>query len=89
MRTTAYVGAHYEKDVIANTTTSYYYLGGQRIGVRRRGVLYYLHSNHPGSASLTTDARLKPHRNFWMPSVLTCGSMVTNMTLSGTGPATR
>ncbi len=51
-----YVGAHYEKDVTGNATTSYYYLGGQRIAQRRAGVVYYLHSDHLGSASLTTDA---------------------------------
>ena len=55
-RTTVYVGAHYEKNVTGNAATSYYYLGGQRIAQRRAGVVYYLHSDHLGSASLTTDA---------------------------------
>ncbi|MEJ5312578.1 MAG: RHS repeat-associated core domain-containing protein [Anaerolineae bacterium] len=55
-RTTVYVGAHYEKNVTANTTTSYYYLGSQRVAQRAGGVVYYLHADYLGSASLTTDA---------------------------------
>jgi RHS repeat-associated protein len=59
-RTTAYVGAHYEKNVTANTTTSYYYAAGQRVAMRvsgsGAGVVYYLHGDHLGSASVTTDA---------------------------------
>jgi len=55
-RTTVYVGAHYEKDVTGNVATSYYTVGGQRIAQRRAGVVYYLHTDHLGSASLTTYA---------------------------------
>ena len=33
-----------------------YFLGGQRVALARSGVLFYLHSDHLGSASLTTDA---------------------------------
>ena len=55
-RTTVHVGAHYEKDVTGNAATSYYTVGGQRIAQRRAGVVYYLHTDHLGSASLTTDA---------------------------------
>jgi len=55
-RTTVYVGVHYEKDVTGNVATSYYTVGGQRIAQRRAGVVYYLHTDHLGSASLTTDA---------------------------------
>jgi RHS repeat-associated protein len=59
-RTTAYVGAHYEKNVTANTTTSYYHAAGQRVAMRvsgsGAGVVYYLHGDHLGSASVTTDA---------------------------------
>jgi RHS repeat-associated protein len=55
-RTTVYVGAHYEKNVTADTTTSYYYAGGQRVAMRKAGVVYYLHADHLGSASVTTDA---------------------------------
>ncbi|NJM42639.1 MAG: hypothetical protein HC853_18825, partial [Anaerolineae bacterium] len=47
------------------TTTTYYQFGGQRMAVREQtdglpsGMLYYLHSDHLGSASLTTDAQGK------------------------------
>ncbi len=33
----------------------YYTVAGQRIGMRENGVLYYLHTDHLGSTSLTTD----------------------------------
>ena len=55
-RTTVYVGAYYEKDITGNATTSYYSVGGRRIAQRRAGVVYYLHTDHLGSASLTTYA---------------------------------
>ena len=55
-RTAVYVGVHYEKDITGNATTSYYTVGGRRIAQRRAGVVYYLHTDHLGSASLTTDA---------------------------------
>jgi len=37
-------------------TTTYYFVGGQRIAMRKAGVVYYLHGDHLGSASLATDA---------------------------------
>ncbi len=38
-------------------TTTYYFAGGQRIAVRHDGgALYWLHKDHLGSASLSTDA---------------------------------
>jgi len=37
-------------------TTSYYFAGGQRIALRKADVVYYLHGDHLGSASLATDA---------------------------------
>jgi len=55
-RTTVYVNALYEKDVSGNLSTKYYYLGGQRIAMRRGSTLTYLHGDHLGSASLTTNA---------------------------------
>jgi len=55
-RTTVYVNALYEKDVSGNLSTKYYYLGGQRIAMRRGSTLTYLHGDHLGSASLATDA---------------------------------
>ena len=36
--------------------TKYYYAAGQRLAMRRDGVLTYLHGDHLGSASLATDA---------------------------------
>ncbi len=36
--------------------TKYYYHGGQRVAMRADGVVYYLHGDHLGSTSLTTDA---------------------------------
>jgi RHS repeat-associated protein len=35
--------------------TKYYYHGGRRVAMRRNGVLTYLHGDHLGSTSLTTD----------------------------------
>ena len=50
-----YVNALYEKDVSGNLSAKYYYLGGQRIAMRRGSTLTYLHGDHLGSASLTTN----------------------------------
>jgi len=55
-RTTVYVNALYEKDVSGNLSTKYYYLGGQRIAMRRGSTLTYSHGDHLGSASLATNA---------------------------------
>jgi RHS repeat-associated protein len=60
--TTYYVGGLYEKMEAGGvvTTTSYYYAGAQRVAMRTTvGVsttVTYLHSDHLGSTSLTTDA---------------------------------
>jgi len=60
--TTYYVGGLYEKMEAGGvvTTTSYYYAGGQRVAMRTTvGVsttVTYLHGDHLGSTSLTTDA---------------------------------
>ncbi|MCP4592524.1 MAG: RHS repeat-associated core domain-containing protein, partial [bacterium] len=35
--------------------TKYYYAGGRRVAMRAGGVVYYLHNDHLGSTSLTTD----------------------------------
>ena len=35
--------------------TKYYYLGGQRVAMRKDGVLYYLLSDHLGSTTVITD----------------------------------
>ncbi|HOU13514.1 MAG TPA: hypothetical protein PKZ84_10390 [Anaerolineae bacterium] len=50
--TTYYVGGYYEKQ--GSTITKYYYAGGQRIAMRKAGMVYYLHTDHLGSTSLTT-----------------------------------
>ncbi len=54
-------------DRVSNTSTwvqaeaktvvvkKYYSVAGQRVGMRENGVLYYLHSDHLGSTSLTTN----------------------------------
>ncbi|MBU1748397.1 MAG: RHS repeat-associated core domain-containing protein, partial [Chloroflexi bacterium] len=38
------------------STTSYYYFNGQRVAMRKDGALTFLHGDHLGSTSLTTDA---------------------------------
>ena len=53
--TTVYVGGYFEKNVTTGAVTSYYYAGGQRIAVRAGGVVYWLHGDHLGGATLTTD----------------------------------
>jgi hypothetical protein len=45
-----------ERTVARVQITKYYYHGGQRVALRRAGVVYYLHTDHLGSTSLTTDA---------------------------------
>jgi RHS repeat-associated protein len=54
------IGPHFEVTVaITNsqtlTTTKYYDFGGQRIAVRQNGTLSYLHGDHLGSTSVTTN----------------------------------
>lgn len=63
-QTTIYVGNTYEKNLTTGIETKYYYLGGQRIAMRQgtttAATVTYLHSDHLGSASLTTsDTRVK------------------------------
>ena len=50
---TVYIGDSYEKR--GAEVTKYYYAAGQRIAVRVGGALYFLHGDHLGSATLTTD----------------------------------
>jgi len=52
--TTVSIGEYYEKR--GSVVTKYYYAGGQRIAVRVGGVVYWLHGDHLGSATLTTGA---------------------------------
>ena len=51
--TTIYIGDHFEKQ--GAVVTKYYYAAGQRMAVRVGGALYFLHGDHLGSATLTTD----------------------------------
>ncbi len=51
--------ASIETEAIAPHTITYYYFGGQRVAMRRvddngGDVVYYLHADHLGSASLAT-----------------------------------
>ena len=45
-----------EATVTVSSVTKYYYHGSTRIAMRKGGQLYYLHGDHLGSTSLTTDA---------------------------------
>ena len=54
--TTIFVGGHYEKNLTTNVVTKYYALGGKRVAMRNASGVTYLHGDHLGSASLTTDA---------------------------------
>jgi RHS repeat-associated protein len=51
--TTVYIGDYYEKR--GAVVTKYYYAAGQRMAMRVGGALYFLHGDHLGSATLTTD----------------------------------
>jgi RHS repeat-associated protein len=59
-QTTAYAGSHYEYNVSTGATTSYYYAGSTRVAMRQGSAVYYLHGDHLGSATLTTDANGAP-----------------------------
>jgi RHS repeat-associated protein len=52
--TTVYVGQYYE--VQGSTIKKYYYLSGRRIALREGSAVYYLHADHLGSTSLTTNS---------------------------------
>ncbi|RIK33445.1 MAG: hypothetical protein DCC55_34920, partial [Chloroflexi bacterium] len=45
-----------EHTVTASSVTKYYYHGSKRVAVRKGGQVYYLHGDHLGSTSLTTDS---------------------------------
>jgi RHS repeat-associated protein len=53
--TTYYIGNWFEVTQ-AGAVTKYYYFGGKRVAVRQSGTPYYLHTDHLGSTSITTDA---------------------------------
>ena len=52
--TTVTIGDYYEQT--GGAVRKYYYAGGQRVAMRVGGTLYFLHGDHLGSATLTTDA---------------------------------
>jgi RHS repeat-associated protein len=54
--TTVYVGNHFEKNLTTGEVTKSYTLGGRRVAMRRGSTLTYLHGDHLGSASMTTNA---------------------------------
>jgi RHS repeat-associated protein len=49
-------GAWAEASTVVVQITKYYHFGGQRVAMRQEGVVYYIHTDHLGSTSLTTDA---------------------------------
>ena len=51
--TTVYIGNYYEKT--GSAVTKYYYFGGQRVAMRDSSGVKYFHSDHLGSAILTTN----------------------------------
>jgi len=51
---TYYVGNYYE--VKNGAATKYYYFGAQRVAMNQGSTLYYLHADHLGSSSVTSDA---------------------------------
>jgi RHS repeat-associated protein len=73
--------------VTVSAVTKYYYHGGQRVAMRQGDVVYYLHSDHLGSTSLTTDitgtlvaeTRYLPYgEERWIT-----GTLVTDFTFTG------
>jgi RHS repeat-associated protein len=47
--------AQTEEGAFTTAVTKYYYFGGQRVAMRNPDGVYYLHADHLGSTSLTTD----------------------------------
>jgi RHS repeat-associated protein len=45
-----------EMSTTVSSVTKYYYHGSRRVAVRKGGQVYYLHGDHLGSTSLTTDS---------------------------------
>lgn len=54
-QTTVYVGPHFEKNLTAGQATSYYFLGSQRVAMKKAGMLYYLLSDHLGSTAVVAN----------------------------------
>jgi hypothetical protein len=54
--TTYYVGNHFEWTGSTPSMVKYYYAGSQRVTMRQVTLFTYLHGDHLGSASLSSDA---------------------------------
>ncbi len=81
--TTVYIGDYYEKQ--GSVVTKYYYAAGQRVAMRVGGVVYYLHGDHLGSASLAANAsEAKVSEMRYLPYGETrSGSMPTDRQFTG------
>ncbi|MEJ2560457.1 MAG: RHS repeat-associated core domain-containing protein, partial [Anaerolineae bacterium] len=73
--------------VTVSAVTKYYYHGGQRVAMRQGDVVYFIHADHLGSTSLTTDitgtvvaeTRYLPYgEERWIT-----GTLVTDFTFTG------
>jgi RHS repeat-associated protein len=74
--------------VVAHSqVTKYYYAAGQRVAMRQNGTLTYLHGDHLGSTSLSTDAGGQPQaRVLYYPygeERYTEGTLPTDYTYTG------
>jgi hypothetical protein len=73
--------------VTVSAVTKYYYHGGERVAMRQGDVVYFIHADHLGSTSLTTDisgtlvaeTRYLPYgEERWIT-----GTLVTDFTFTG------
>jgi RHS repeat-associated protein len=73
--------------VTVSAVTKYYYHGGERVAMRQGDVVYYLHSDHLGSTSLTTDQSGAPVAEIrYLPygeERWITGTLVTDFTFTG------
>ncbi|MFA4835693.1 MAG: RHS repeat-associated core domain-containing protein [Dehalococcoidia bacterium] len=54
--TTLYVNQYYDKNLTTSEVTTHYYLGGKEIAFRKGTTLEYLHTDHLGSTSVTSNS---------------------------------
>ena len=82
---TVYLNSSYE--VSGGVTTSYYFAEGQRIAMRKSGVVSYLLPDHLGSTSVTTDQNgqnpIKQLYAPWGEVRYSSGSLQTKYTYTG------
>jgi len=50
-----YVNRYFEKNLTTSEVTTHYYLGGKEIAFKKGSTLEYLHTDHLGSTSVTTN----------------------------------